>query len=86
VYTTSVGATDIPDGWKGVGVGEAFGFAVTITIGGGGAACIYTGNVQATNVQRINKDASRRGCFIKVVAIIAPHSLGGVTSLEEAIS
>jgi hypothetical protein len=48
--------------------------AVTSTIGGG-AACMYTGNEQAMNVQRIKRDTSRRGCFIMISLRLAGSNL-----------
>src|SRR5574339_821223 len=67
VYTASVGATDIPAGWNGVGLGEASGLGVTSTIVGR-FACTYTGNEQAVKTNRITMAASRRGCFMYVIA------------------
>jgi hypothetical protein len=56
--TISVGANTTPAGWNGVGVGEALGFGVTSTIGGG-AACMAVGNVQERRIQIRKMDASR---------------------------
>jgi hypothetical protein len=52
--TGLIGASESPLGWKGVGVGNAFGFAVTITRVGGAEFAV--GKEQAArNIQNANR-------------------------------
>jgi hypothetical protein len=54
-------------GWNGVGVGDALGFAVTSTSGGGGVIQGWA-KLQARRIARKKIDVSRRGFFISVIA------------------
>jgi hypothetical protein len=55
-------------GWKGVGVGDAFGFGETNT-SGEETVCASGGNEQAREIRRMQMSASRRGCFINIVSV-----------------